>query len=59
VSKKGKRLLDTIDKRRKRVVELVVDGLTDKELAVWLKVQEKMMHHFQTELAKQTKKETM
>jgi len=59
VSKKGTKLLQTIEKRRQGILELLIKDLSDEELAVWLKVQEKMIKHFQTETTERTKKETV
>ena len=57
VSRRGAKLLQDIEKRRQRVMEAIVEGLTDEELAVWLRVQEKMIQHFMSDPDKQTKQE--
>jgi len=57
VSRRGVKLLQDIEKRRQKVLEAIVKDLTDAELAVWLRVQEKMIQHFQTESNEQSKQE--
>ena len=60
VSKKGNRLLENIEKQRNSFLEVIVADLTDEELALWLRVQEKMLDYFKrTDITEQSKKETM
>jgi DNA-binding MarR family transcriptional regulator len=57
VTPKGKQLLQQAEKHRQSVMEAVMHDLTDDELAAWLRVQEKLLRHFQVEASKQSKKE--
>ena len=58
VSRKGNRLLDTIERQRERLLEAITTDLTDEELALWLRVQDKMLDYFQrTGVTEQSKKE--
>lgn len=60
VTKKGTRLLDTIERRRQSFLETIVADLSDEELALWLRIQQKMLEHFQQQDAtSKTKKETV
>lgn len=47
LSKKGERLLQDIEKRRRNMLEQAMQDLSLKELAVWLKVQTKLSAQFQ------------
>jgi DNA-binding MarR family transcriptional regulator len=55
VSKKGDKLLQTVSKRRRSIMEAVVQELTDEELEIWVRVQQKLIKQFQAEITKQTK----
>jgi len=57
VTPAGRELLQRIEKGRERVMRDIIADLSDEELAVWLRVQEKMLHHFQSEPNQQTKSE--
>ncbi len=54
VSKRGSKLLHSIEKRREQMMESLIAGLSDEELAVWVRVQNKIMRHL---LDNQTKQE--
>jgi DNA-binding MarR family transcriptional regulator len=57
LSKKGDELLQAIDTRRHNITERVVQDLTTDELAVWLRIQRKMIAEFQQVLdTKESKK---
>ncbi len=58
LSRKGGKLLRDVEKRREHLMNRVMEGLSDEDLAVWLKVQERMLHHLQTELTTHNPKET-
>jgi DNA-binding MarR family transcriptional regulator len=58
VSKKGIALLHDVEKRRRDTMEAVIEELSDEELELWLRIQEKMIRQFQAEPTQQTKKET-
>lgn len=49
VAKPGEELLQKVEKHRQGLMETVVQDLSDEELTVWLRVQEKLLQHFQTE----------
>jgi DNA-binding MarR family transcriptional regulator len=51
ITPKGEKLLQQVEKHRQSLMESVMQELTDEELAVWLRVQEKMLCHFQAELS--------
>ncbi len=48
----GVTLLQTIEKRRRETMERVVKDLTNEELTVWLRIQQKMIVEHQTVLDK-------
>jgi MarR family multiple antibiotic resistance transcriptional regulator len=54
---KGDKLLQDVEKKRRTILEAVLQELTDDELEVWLKIQKKLIKQFQAEIANQTKKE--
>ena len=58
VTAAGGKLLKLTEKRRKRMLSDVIEGLTDEELALWLRVQQKVLHRFQTETNDQAKQES-
>lgn len=45
----GSKLLKSIEKHRTRMLSEIIEDLTDEELALWLGVQQKVLHRFQTE----------
>ena len=47
VSTQGLSLLKTIEKRRRTVLEHVMQDLSDEELTIWLRIQQKMISEFQ------------
>jgi DNA-binding MarR family transcriptional regulator len=55
ISKKGTKLLQDIDKRRRKFLEATMSALTDEELGVWLNIQQKMIQQFQIEVEKNNK----
>ncbi|HSX30580.1 MAG TPA: MarR family transcriptional regulator [Candidatus Saccharimonadales bacterium] len=57
VNKKGHKLLDAVEKRRRSLLELIIADLTDEELAVWLRVQQKLLRRLQTETDTTNKQE--
>jgi DNA-binding MarR family transcriptional regulator len=56
-TRKGEKLLRDVDKRRRANIEAVLAGLTDEELEVWCRVQQKLLAQFQSEAIKDTEKE--
>jgi len=58
VSKKGNKLLKEIEKHRRNVMQSIMDDLDDEELALWLRVQEKVIRQFQPDTSEHTKKES-
>ncbi len=59
LSKKGNKLLQTLEKRRHTIMERVIQDLTTDELVAWLHVQQKMIAHFRADMrAKQTKEDS-
>jgi DNA-binding MarR family transcriptional regulator len=55
ISSQGTALLKAIEKRRRDVMEHVMQDLSDDELATWLRIQQKMINEFQ-QLHKQDSK---
>jgi len=49
VSDKGEKLLRSHEKSRRQLVESVISDLTDEELAMWVRIQQKMTQHFKSE----------
>ena len=47
MSQRGMRLLKSIETRRRTVMENVIQGLTDEELELWLRIQKKIINEFQ------------
>lgn len=47
VSDRGNRLMKSIERRRRTVMENVIKGLTDEELELWLRIQKKIISEFQ------------
>lgn len=58
VSPKGNKLLGEVEARRRAAMEAIITDLTDEELEIWLRVQQKMLTHFQNE-AQETSKQEM
>lgn len=59
VTKKGNRLFELIERRRREFLSAIMAGLSDEELVVWLRVHQKMLEHFkQLDTTSKTKKET-
>ncbi len=58
VSKRGAKLLQNIEKHRQSMLDMLIQDLSDEELTVWLRVQTKMIQHFQSETTIHSKKET-
>ena len=58
LAKKGEKVLIDIEKRRKKIMEQVMQDLTTDELIAWSHVQEKLIAQFQAETAKPIHKET-
>jgi DNA-binding MarR family transcriptional regulator len=56
LSECGIELLQTVEKRRRDVIERVVQDLTNEELTVWLHIQEKMIMEYQSSIEKKPKK---
>lgn len=52
ISPEGELLLKSAEKRRRDFIQAVIKDLTDEELQVWLRVQEKMANHFNTDTTK-------
>jgi len=48
-SKKGATLLQDVEKRRRKLLETVMQDLSDEELELWLRIQQKMINQFQSE----------
>lgn len=46
VSQRGMTLLKSIERKRRTVMENVIQGLTDEELVLWLKIQKKLINEF-------------
>jgi len=47
ISPQGNELLKALDKRRREVMKHVMQDLSDEELAVWLRIQQKLTSEFQ------------
>ncbi|HEX7368557.1 MAG TPA: MarR family transcriptional regulator [Candidatus Saccharimonadales bacterium] len=56
LSKKGEKVLQTIEKRRQAGMNHVIESLTTEELTVWARVQEKLITHLKAGTTKDTKK---
>jgi MarR family multiple antibiotic resistance transcriptional regulator len=52
ISPEGKQLIERIENQRQRIMESVMAGLTDHELAVWLRIQKKLLEQLQIERTK-------
>ena len=50
VTDAGQKLLTAVEKRRKRMLADVIQDLTDDELSLWLRVQQKVLHHYTTSI---------
>jgi DNA-binding MarR family transcriptional regulator len=57
VSTPGVRLLKSIERTRRTVMENVIRGLTDEELVLWLKIQKKLINEFQSTHTNKEEKE--
>lgn len=55
ISAKGAQLLKEFDKRRRQVMERVMQNLSDDELATWLKIHRTMISEFQ-DIQKETER---
>jgi DNA-binding MarR family transcriptional regulator len=49
VTRKGAALLQDIEKHRRKLMEAMMEDLSDDELELWLRLQEKMIARFQAE----------
>jgi len=49
VSEKGEEFIRSFEKSRHKVMEAVIKDLSDEELEVWLRVQQKMIAYFKSE----------
>jgi DNA-binding MarR family transcriptional regulator len=47
VSKHGQTMLKNLERKRRTVIENVIQDLSDEELTVWLRIQKKLIHEFQ------------
>jgi DNA-binding MarR family transcriptional regulator len=56
VTSKGEQLLQQVKKHRQSLMGAIMESLTDEELAAWLRVQQKLLHHFQTQLTSEQSK---
>ena len=56
LSAKGKAKFHALQERRMHVMHRIVDSLDDDELAIMLRVQEKMLAHIEAEVAKAEEK---
>jgi DNA-binding MarR family transcriptional regulator len=57
ISKKGAKLLQDVDKRRRKIIQAVLEDLTDEELELWVRVQKKLVTQFQSEVTSSENKE--
>jgi DNA-binding MarR family transcriptional regulator len=57
VTKKGDALLHTIEKRRQRIMESVMQDLSNEELELWVRIHKKILQQFKAELDNETDKE--
>jgi DNA-binding MarR family transcriptional regulator len=57
ITAKGAALLQEVDDRRHSAMAALIADLTDEELEVWLRVQQKMLKHFQTDNQEASKQE--
>lgn len=57
VSAKGATLLADIEKRRHRIIDIIIQDLSDEELEAWLRVQQKIISHFHTDINNTNQKE--
>ncbi|HSX05166.1 MAG TPA: MarR family transcriptional regulator [Candidatus Saccharimonadales bacterium] len=48
ITRKGNTLVQTAEKRRRKFMEQLMHDLTDDELALWLRLQQKLIAHVQT-----------
>ncbi len=55
ITRAGSKLLRDTKRRRKQRIEQVMQGLSDEELAIWLRVQQKFVAQVQAESATKTK----
>ncbi|HWT55723.1 MAG TPA: MarR family transcriptional regulator [Candidatus Microsaccharimonas sp.] len=58
ISDKGNTLIKEFEKRRHNIMHRVIQDLTDEELAIWLKIHQRMIDEFDQETKSQTNKET-
>jgi DNA-binding MarR family transcriptional regulator len=49
VSEKGEQFLRSFEQSRRKVMEAIIKDLSDTELEVWLRVQQKMIAHFKAD----------
>ena len=49
LSEKGEQLLHNFEKARRKIMEAIIADLSDEELEVWLRVQQKMIAYFKSE----------
>lgn len=54
ISKKGTKLLQDMEKRRRKFMETILTELSDEELQIWLRIQQKMIKQYQTQLTDET-----
>jgi len=57
VSPQGTALLQEVETRRRSAMEAIIADLTNEELEIWLRVQQKMLNHFQAENLEPSKQE--
>jgi DNA-binding MarR family transcriptional regulator len=58
VSAKGNELLQKVEARWRSAMEAIVADLSDEELEIWLRVQQKMLKHFQADNQEASKQES-
>jgi len=56
VTPKGLELLADIEKRRRSILEKVLVELSDDELEIWVRIQQKLIKQFQAEISKEKEK---
>jgi DNA-binding MarR family transcriptional regulator len=49
VSEKGEKFIRSFEKSRRKVMEAIIKDLSDGELEIWLRVQQKMIAYFKSE----------
>jgi len=59
VSPEGSKLIKRIKDHRRKIMENVMAGLSDEELALWLRIHKKFLEQLETKQADQREKETI